>query len=109
MTGKKKITIAIVTVLIIAAAIILYNLPDITSYMAKESRPSEDFVEFFTGFYEAPYDCEVLDADGKDITEDFYDATVKYYKAGDFMSIKKYLWDNDISEVSREGESLQDL
>ena len=109
MTGTKKITVAVLAIVVIAAAVILCNLPDIQSRMTRDKSPSEDFVEFFTGFYEAPDKETVLDSGGKDVTDDFYDATVRYYEAGDFMSIKDYMWDNGISEVSRSGESLQDL
>ena len=94
MTGKKKITFAVLAVVIIAAAVILYNLPDIQSRMARN---------------EAPDKGAVLDSGGNDVTDDFYNATVRYYEAGDFMSIKDYMWDNGISEVSQSGESLQDL
>lgn len=109
MTGKKKITVVAFAIVIIAVAVILYNLPDIQSRMTRNEAPSEDFVEFFTGFYEAPDKGAVLDSGGNDFTDDFYSATVRYYEAGDFMSIKDYMWDNGISEVSRSGESLQDM
>jgi hypothetical protein len=54
LTGKKKITASVLAVVVIAAAVILCNLPDIQSRMTRDKSPSEDFVEFFTGFYEAP-------------------------------------------------------
>ena len=54
MTGKKKITASVLAVVVIAAAVILCNLPYIQSRMTRNESPSEDFVEFFTGFYEAP-------------------------------------------------------
>lgn len=109
MTGKKKITVAVLAVVVIAAAVILCNMPDIQSRMTRDESPSEDFVELFTGFYEAPDKGAVLDSGGNDVTDDFYNATVGYYEAGDFMSIKDYMWNSGISEVSRSGESLQDL
>ncbi len=109
MTGKKKAVIAVIAVLVVVAAIVIYNLPDISAWMEKNSAPSEDFVEFFTGFYEEPDRCSVLDENGMDVTDEFYDATVGFYEDGDFKSIIDYMWDNGIIEASCAGESLQDI
>lgn len=86
-------------------AIVTFNLPSISSWTFRLASPSEDFVNYFTGFYEDPLSYDAFDAEGKNITDEFYDATVDFYEDGDFGSIKDYVWDNDIT-LSHSGEGL---
>lgn len=103
---KKKTIAAILAALAVLSAVIVFNLPSISSWMVRHGEPSEDFVEFFTSFYEDPSRCQVLDENGEVVTEEFYAATVGFYENGDFRSIRDYMWNNGIDEVSREGETL---
>jgi hypothetical protein len=57
------------------------------------SEPSSQFKDFCDEYYIKPDMFEVVDKENKDISNQFFESTIVFYQARDYMSIWKYAWD----------------
>lgn len=102
MKTKVVMLIAAIVIFALVTASVLLLMPKLRPWIFYHEAPSEEFVEYFTGYFEDPESYEVTDKIGDDISDEFYDETVEYYEDGDFRSVRQYIASNGIDVTSDE-------
>ncbi len=102
MKTKVAMLIAAIVIFALITASVLIYMPKLRPWIFYHEAPSEEFVEYFTGYFENPESYEVTDKAGNDVSDEFYEDTVEYYEAEDFRSVRQYITSEGIDVTSDE-------